>query len=835
MGERRQKLPAKGSPTNRETGVQTILATVETQQLIIVAIHESLRFRDQDHRLATIERAQESTFGWIFDKRELGFVDWMLNGYGVYWIRGKPGSGKSTLMKFLHDNDRFRQLLQSRVANERKFDVWFFFNDRGTYLQKTLEGLLRGLLLELASHNRQLETLISDIYYAQPRETRGQWSMNDINQAFAAVMMQDIIDMEVTIFLDALDEYHGFPEVISQWILDRINTSKTEGSRTKFRFCFSSRLWDSFVRAFDHEAGFLLHEQTTQDIRRYVTSRLIDMKPAILSLPSSLRRWPFDIPPASVVDMISKKAEGVFLWVKLAVDELAFLPVTASLEDFERRIKHLPKELETFYERTISRIPEHSRQQAFVFLELLSRSLYLLSPRHMMEAEACAQGSTFAECRELLASFHARVAPSEEGIDEQSNRLLNLCGGLLECVISDGVSIVQFIHRTVRDFVSSPGFPQLILGQINTLPSENGYTFLLKHRCVSNIQNPDEVILRLAHADETSTGRALSTFLDSLPESFFDAQGHSLRSTFYTSPFILGVAADLRLYVQRCLQVSKASSFGKAVPPLNVLARDVAARAIQIEVDEGNTPKTAIDLTQMTELLLANGMSIKDEYFALTPFETLFFHCYESSCGRIGSDISPEMINVAQTLIVKGGQDPSELLRSKFQDSAGKRATIDRKESQLRSALHVSYGDMAEMLLKNGADPNIQDDKGNTALDVCIGTEKNIYEIVYHGQPEEVVDTTFMLIRYGGQLSKRGAKTRPVFLKLLEERFPNLSSLDKLRSLPVLSAPVRTNDVYEEHSEVDATTASKLSRMKQKAKRFTRLPQRFRSSEIRRQ
>ena len=176
------------------------------QRLIEVATYESLRFPEQHHRLATIEQAQESTFGWIVDKRDLCFVEWMLGGHGVYWIRGKPGSGKSTLMRFLHDNEPFRELLQSRGAGERQVHVWFFFNDRGTYLQKSLEGLLRSLLVQLASHNRQLETLISDVFYAQPRESRGQWSMDDIHQAFAAVMTQEIIDIEVTVFLDALDE-----------------------------------------------------------------------------------------------------------------------------------------------------------------------------------------------------------------------------------------------------------------------------------------------------------------------------------------------------------------------------------------------------------------------------------------------------------------------------------------------------------------------------------------------------------------------------------------------------------------------------------------------------
>ena len=33
------------------------------------------------------------------------FVDWLKQEDGLYWVSGKPGSGKSTLMKFLSAHD----------------------------------------------------------------------------------------------------------------------------------------------------------------------------------------------------------------------------------------------------------------------------------------------------------------------------------------------------------------------------------------------------------------------------------------------------------------------------------------------------------------------------------------------------------------------------------------------------------------------------------------------------------------------------------------------------------------------------------------------------------
>ncbi|KAK3360476.1 hypothetical protein B0T25DRAFT_565365 [Lasiosphaeria hispida] len=87
-------------------------------------------------RYQEVAEAAENTFGWIFDNsskqlksnRHLvqPFKDWLENGNGVFHISGKPGSGKSTLMKLL-------------LAH-------FFFWNRGSAVQKSLVGLIRALM-----------------------------------------------------------------------------------------------------------------------------------------------------------------------------------------------------------------------------------------------------------------------------------------------------------------------------------------------------------------------------------------------------------------------------------------------------------------------------------------------------------------------------------------------------------------------------------------------------------------------------------------------------------------------------------------------------------------
>lgn len=58
-------------------------------------------------RDSTVTEAHQETFRWIFLEdavhalRWTNFGDWLRSPDQLYWITGKPGSGKSTLMKFV--------------------------------------------------------------------------------------------------------------------------------------------------------------------------------------------------------------------------------------------------------------------------------------------------------------------------------------------------------------------------------------------------------------------------------------------------------------------------------------------------------------------------------------------------------------------------------------------------------------------------------------------------------------------------------------------------------------------------------------------------------------
>ncbi|KAB8228167.1 uncharacterized protein BDW43DRAFT_316146 [Aspergillus alliaceus] len=73
-----------------------------------------------------------------------------------FWIKGKAGSGKSTIMKFV-----FQQTLTSKDG--RDVNISFFFNARGEELEKTTPGMYRSLLFQLLEFVPELQVLLDEL------------------------------------------------------------------------------------------------------------------------------------------------------------------------------------------------------------------------------------------------------------------------------------------------------------------------------------------------------------------------------------------------------------------------------------------------------------------------------------------------------------------------------------------------------------------------------------------------------------------------------------------------------------------------------------------------
>ena len=123
---------------------------------------EALEYRMMPARSAEVHENYEKTFNWIFEdsdahcKHWSNFRSWLYEDSGCYWIRGKAGSGKSTLMKFIAASEKTKEALNEWTGPRQLITCSHFFWHAGTELQKNVQGLLRTLLHQIFKQRRDL-------------------------------------------------------------------------------------------------------------------------------------------------------------------------------------------------------------------------------------------------------------------------------------------------------------------------------------------------------------------------------------------------------------------------------------------------------------------------------------------------------------------------------------------------------------------------------------------------------------------------------------------------------------------------------------------------------
>ena len=162
---------------------------------------EALWFHAADARYSMIKSAHTRTCRWMLQRPE--YQDWLdtdksLNHHGLLWIKGKPGSGKSTLMKFIVAN---AQKMKGEVAI-----IYFFFNARGEDLEKSTLGMYRSLLYQILKALPDLQTILKT-FESRFRQDEVSCTLHieELKSIFI-LAIQNLKQYRLICFIDALDE-----------------------------------------------------------------------------------------------------------------------------------------------------------------------------------------------------------------------------------------------------------------------------------------------------------------------------------------------------------------------------------------------------------------------------------------------------------------------------------------------------------------------------------------------------------------------------------------------------------------------------------------------------
>ena len=171
----------------------------------------SLFFPDIHVRQERIKVAHRNTFEWIFTDTSTNtqcwddYIDWLRYGQGVYWISGKAGSGKSTLMNFIYEDRRTEDALRIWSGPSELFVPAFFFWSHGSDLQKTSLGLLRSVLWQIL---QKFPALTFQIVQAGqlPIPT---WTEKRLISTLRTLLSKSLENIRLCFFIDGLDEFEG--------------------------------------------------------------------------------------------------------------------------------------------------------------------------------------------------------------------------------------------------------------------------------------------------------------------------------------------------------------------------------------------------------------------------------------------------------------------------------------------------------------------------------------------------------------------------------------------------------------------------------------------------
>jgi hypothetical protein len=408
---------------------------------------ESLHFKQIKERQFEVKTAHINTFGWIFKDESLKFLEWLRTPNDIFWIGGKAGSGKSTLMKFLCEHHLTEALL-SKWARQQSFVIAsHFFWSAGTAIQKSQNGLLRALLFQILVRAPNLTPLVCPNHWNDDSPVSlYSWSLPDLFQAFETLAQMDQLPAKFCLFIDGFDEYDGdHAEII------RIINLLAQSPHIKL--CVSSRPWTVFVDAFDKIHWKLyLQDLTRNDIRLYIKDNL-EEDPRFLELK---RRE--TMASDHLVLQIIEKAQGVFLWVYLVVRSiLRGLTNSDDISDLEVRLAELPGHLETYFQHMLNTIEDVYRLQTartFRIMACAGSNLPLMA-LYFIDQER--KDPNYA-----LRLGLQPVSPAElaEIVRTKSRQLNARCKDLLE-VTQDSKQPpffqhrVGFLHRTVIDFLNT--------------------------------------------------------------------------------------------------------------------------------------------------------------------------------------------------------------------------------------------------------------------------------------------------------------------------------------------------------------------------------------------
>lgn len=336
-------------------------------------ILEGLAYKSMHDREDEVTEAYASTFDWVFAEPRAAAAaaaaardgegramkhslkSWLSTaGAGpLYWITGKPGSGKSTFIRYLFQHAETAKSLKTWSAEQPVLVAGFFFWTSGSREQRSQTGLLRSLLHQfLSAHPDYIAVSFPTLWaklQTMPTKERIQlrleWTVEELLPAFLSFIQAASEKMKICLFIDGMDEFEGDHTMIINLFKDLAIGSASE----RIKLCLSSRPWAVFQDAFEFAVPNLkLQELTYGDMQQYVSENLVKSSDMRAVLQHDTTKG------SAFVNALIDRADGVFLWVRLAVEKiLERFTKDEGVEGLSNLLATLPGDLDELFAKLL--------------------------------------------------------------------------------------------------------------------------------------------------------------------------------------------------------------------------------------------------------------------------------------------------------------------------------------------------------------------------------------------------------------------------------------------------------------------------------------------------
>ncbi|KAL8838532.1 MAG: hypothetical protein Q9170_002112 [Blastenia crenularia] len=427
---------------------------------------DSLFFPEIESRQEQVQEAFEGTCRWVFDSSASqqnnirpwsNFRSWLEIGEGVYWISGKPGSGKSTLMKYIVGEDLTSQLLAGWSKGTKLLTISFFFWNTGSTLQKSCTGLLRSLLYQIAIQWPELIDSIEEQFSHARGEVEvskrylGTWTDQRLLSTIRKFFDKKPTSVSLCAFVDGLDEFVGDEDSL-------LNIVRLFEKAPGCKICVSSRPEQAFRQEFRPCPQLRVQDLNRDDIRDMATGKLI---PSLQSY-NCMSGNKDDVPP--LLDDLIEKASGVFLWLDLMIKDLikgARNGDTAKM--LQSRLQRTPDTIHGMYTHILSELDSLYHEETLTFFAVLLAAGELDIEVTLLDL-VCAEGEPWDQVN-LLNLDYFTTSSFEEPIHRMENQLIACCGSLVdfqdcihdeereEMTLKHYDRHVIFGHRTAEEYL----------------------------------------------------------------------------------------------------------------------------------------------------------------------------------------------------------------------------------------------------------------------------------------------------------------------------------------------------------------------------------------------